>query len=250
MSDAGAPTAARIGGVTAPSGIFEIDRIEARLAPYEWSFAQDCAADIDAMWARDVAAKPALFNGRVLLMQQGALEARVFRAAYFETDYKPFYCWHRMGYPLPAVRNGFAMAALRARDGAFLCGVMGGHTANAGKIYFAAGTPDMGDVQADGSVDLAGSVLRELEEETGITAAEVTSGAGFTALVSPVRAAFMKPVAIDLMADEARALMLARIKTQSDQELSDIYIVRSRADIIEARMPVFLREYLDREFGV
>ena len=44
--------------------------------------------------------------------------------------------------------------------------------------------------------------------------------------------------------------MLARIKTQSDQELSDIYIVRSRADIIEARMPVFLREYLDREFGV
>ena len=181
-------------------------------------------------------------------MHEAALDGRTFRCRYFETDYKPFYGWHRLGFP-PPVRNGFAMAALKSRDGAYLCGVMSENTANAGKIYFAAGTPDMGDVRPDGSVDLAGSVLRELEEETGLRADEVTAGEGFTLLLSAERAAFMRPVSIGLNADEARQLMLARIKNLPEEELTDIYIVRSPADIIEERMPRFLKQYLRREFA-
>ena len=46
-----------------------------------------------------------------------------------------------------------------------------------GKIYFPAGTPDLGDVK-NGALDLAGSVARELFEETGIGADEVDFRAG------------------------------------------------------------------------
>ncbi len=63
------------------------------------------------------------------------------------------------------------MAALRSADGAFLLGEMAPHTANAGQIYFAAGTPDLSDV-FDGRVDLTASVKRELREETGMAADE------------------------------------------------------------------------------
>jgi hypothetical protein len=172
----------------------------------------------------------------------------VFQAGYFETDYAAFMAWRDAGHPGPVIRNGFAMAALRATDGAFLCGKMGGHTANAGKVYFAAGTPDRSDVRPDGTVDLGGSVTRELMEETGLCTEDVTVGEGWTALIETGRVAFMRPVRIDLPAQAARELMLERMTSLEDEELSDIVIVRDMADTEDHDMPPFMRRYLAHIF--
>lgn len=229
--------------------IVRLRQIAARIEPYDWAFARENGDAIAAHWAKVSDGKPAMFNGRILLQHRAAIEDGVFRAAYFETDYAAFMAWRDHGLPGPRIRNGFAMGALRAADGAFLCGRMAKHTANAGMVYFAAGTPDRSDVREDGTVDLAGSVVRELWEETGLTQAEIVVGEGWDAVFTDGRIAFMRPVTIPLPADEARALMLSRIAVMDEQELDDIVILRSAADCDRHRMAPFMKPYLAHIYG-
>jgi 8-oxo-dGTP pyrophosphatase MutT (NUDIX family) len=224
--------------------IVALTRVEALVEPYDWTFARQNEADIAAHWAEISAGKPAMFNGRVMLQHRAAIKDGVFRAGYFETDYAAFMTWRDFGYPGPVVRNGFAMAALRASDGAFLCGVMGPHTANPGKVYFAAGTPDRDDLRPDGRLDLAGSATRELCEETGLTLGEIIVEEHWDAVIQKGRVAFMRPVAIPLPAREARELILSRMARQSEPELSDIAIVTSLAHAEQFDMQPFMRPYL------
>ncbi|MFJ5370049.1 NUDIX hydrolase [Bosea sp. CER48] len=228
--------------------IVRLSRVDARVEPYDWAFARENAEQIAAHWAKISAGKPAMFNGRVMLQHRAAIRDGVFEAGYFEVDYAAFMTWRDAGHPGPVIRNGFAMAALRANDGAFLCGKMGDHTANAGRVYFAAGTPDREDARADGTLDLAGSVTRELSEETGLRLDELNVGEGWTALIEQGRVAFMREVGVDLPADEARALMLERMKTLEEEELSDIVIVRDLAETKNHDMPPFMRRYLAHIF--
>jgi hypothetical protein len=229
--------------------ILTLDRIEAVFAPRQWAFAHERAAEIAAHWQELVAVKPALFNGRVLVQYERHVEGRVFHARYLETDYSAFMAWRDFGWPDRQILNGFAMAALRSRDGAFLLGEMGPHTATAGTIYVAAGTPDRDDVTPEGRVDLYGSALRELAEETRLEESEVRIGEGWTAVHQGQRVAFLRPAVVDLDADAARSLILARLAEEDHPELSDIRIVRSLADIDEAVMPDFLCTYLRYALG-
>ena len=68
-------------------------------------------------------------------------------------------------------------------------------------------------------------------------------------MIVPGRVAFMRPVGIDLPADEARDLMLARIARQDEPELSDIVIVRNLADCAAYDMPPFMTSYLAHIYG-
>lgn len=229
--------------------IVALDRVEAKVETFDWGFARERADEIAAHWAAISAGKPAMFNGRVMLQHRAAIEDGVFHAGYFEADYAAFLAWRDFGLPPPGIRNGFAMAALRAADGAFLLGKMGDHTANPGKVYFAAGTPDREDARPDGTLDLAGSVTRELCEETGLTLDEIAVEERWTAVIVPGRVAFMRPVGVGRPAEEARALMLARIAQQDEPELSDIVIVRNLADCAAYDMPPFMMPYLTHIYG-
>ena len=126
---------------------------------------------------------------------------------------------------------------------------MGEHTANPGKVYFAAGTPDRSDVRPGGALDLAGSVTRELCEETGLTSEEIAVEESWTAVILAGRIAFMRPVSVPLDAETARALMLARIAEQDEPELSDIVVIRGLADCDRYDMPPFMRPYLAHIYG-
>src|SRR5262245_33615275 len=134
--------------------IVPVERLELAFAPRPWPFAQQRRAEIDAHFESLQRANPALWNGRVLMLHEHAIAGAVFRGAYLETDYASLLAWRHLEPPDTEVKNCFAMGALRGSDGAFVLGVMGAHTADAGRIYFPAGLPDLDDIDGE-RVDLA-----------------------------------------------------------------------------------------------
>ena len=231
----------------------EATELDLRLEPTPWAFAQSHADAIAANWRSAVAEKPALFNGRVLLLGRRAFEqtgsgAARMTGAFFEADFSAFIAWKALGFPGPAVENCFSMAALRSSDGAFLLGEMAAHTYNAGQIYFAAGTPDLDDVFGD-RVDLDASARRELAEETGVMASEATVAPGWTILIAPGRVACMKAMVLPLAAEAAAARIEAWLARDPQAEFSRMHIVRASADIDDERTPPFVAAYIRAELS-
>ena len=222
--------------------IVPVDRLDPGFAPYRWRFAETRRHDIESHFAARRQTTPQLWNGRVLLMRDLAIADGALRGMYFEAGFADFMAWRDWNFPDPAIVNCFSMGALRASDGAHLLGVMSRHTANAGRIYFPAGTPDLSDVRGD-TVDLLGNVMREIAEETGLTAADFSVTPGWHAVVDGARVALMRRIDVPHPAVEVRARMRRHLASEVQPELSDIRIVRSNADF-DPKMPRFVMAYL------
>lgn len=218
--------------------------VAARVVPHRWPWAEENTDRIAAHWARRTAERPAMFNGRVLMLAEAGMEGERLEARFFETDYARMTAWLDLGRPGEGASNGFAMGALRGDDGGFILGRMGSHTANAGQLYFPAGTPDLGDVTADGEVDLAGSLLREITEETGLTEADWTVEPAWTVVEEEGRVAFMRIVSLAETAEAACRRIRAFLATEARPELDDVAVVASTADLDAATMPAYLTTFL------
>lgn len=227
--------------------LMHVDRLDLRFTPKPWIFAEQKRAEIDAFFAEMQRDNPALWNGRVLLMYRQRVGNGVFEGDYLETDYASFIAWRRWG-EAAGVHDCFAAAAVVSADGAVLLGEMAPHTANAGQIYFPAGTPDPSDV-VDGRVDLAWSVERELKEETGIGIAELTAETGWTAVVDGPLIVQVKTLRSAEPGHALRARMLAHLAGERKPELSDIHVVRGAQDYAPA-MPPFVTAWLDAFFAL
>jgi 8-oxo-dGTP pyrophosphatase MutT (NUDIX family) len=229
--------------------VVPVTAVAARRLDEPWPWAQENRPLIEAHWARLTARNPALYNGRVLVRRRQALEAGRLALSYVETDYASFIAFRDHGFPDPTTGNSFAMAALRASDGGFIVGRMASHTANAGKVYFPAGTPEPNDVLADGTVDLAGSVLRELAEETGLEPSEVEATDRWVATFAGARTALMREVLAREPAEALCGRIRAFLATEVRPELADVHVVRTAADIDAEAMPPFMQAYLRFALG-
>lgn len=207
-----------------------------------WPFADERRAEIDAHFAKLRAAKPEIWNGRVLILRRGDIAGGVLSGAYSEVDFASFIAWRDWDFPDTSVRNCFPMAALRSSDGAFLLGMMGAHTATAGQIYFPAGTPDRQDLSGD-TVDLGRGVMRELAEETGLTLADAVPEAGWTAAPLGQRIALMKVLQAHANADALAARIRNFLSAQEQPELAGIHVVRSVSDL-RPSMPAYVAAFL------
>jgi hypothetical protein len=230
-----------------PAVIHRVTTLDLSFQERPWPFADQRRADIDAHFAKRQRDTPEIWNGRILLGRDADISGNCFRANYFETDFASLLAWRDWGFPDPEIFNGFGMGALRCADGAFVMGEMGQHTANAGQIYFPAGTPDLDDLR-DGKVDMADSVTRELEEETGLTPADYKADAHWDCVVVGATIAMMRILQADISGEAMRTRIGANLAAQDHPELSAIHLVRGVSDLT-ATMPRFITAFIEAQFA-
>jgi 8-oxo-dGTP pyrophosphatase MutT (NUDIX family) len=202
-----------------------IENLELRFAPLDgWQFAVRYRDKIEAHFAACQRTNPALWNGRVLILRDLEILPPTLCGTYVETG------------------DCFSMGALRGTDGAFLLGVMATHTANSGKIYFPCGIPDLTDITGS-TVDLFGSMARELAEETGILAGEFDAQFGWYAVRAGLQIALIKVLQSSIQASELQESALQFLGTKETPELAGIRIVRNSADF-DPMMPPFVTAFL------
>src|ERR1700688_2226439 len=231
-----------------PPVIHRVTQLDLSVQPWSWPFADERRADIEAHFALKCREKPQLWNGRVLLGRHPDFAGDCLRASYFETDFASFLAWRDWGFPDAGVFNGFGMGALRCSDGAFVLGEMGQHTSNAGRIYFPSGTPDLDDIRGN-AVDIAGSVAREVEEETGLTPADYRAGSHWDCVVSDRAIAMIRMLNVDVSGEELRARIDANLARQTQPELVAIHLVRGVSDLTTA-MPRFVTAFIEAQLAI
>jgi hypothetical protein len=222
--------------------VLRIETLDLTVGPFDWSFAREMRAEIDAHFAAQRRDKPGLWNGRVLLMHRYKIDGACLRGRYFETDFASFMAWRDFGFVDPGIHNCFALGALQGSDGGYVMGVMSGGTANAGKIYFPGGTPDPSDVTA-ARLDLEASVRREVQEETGLAPGMFEFDPGWVCVLAGPLIGLLKPMRANETAERLQASIRAHIASEARPELADAFVARGPSDI-DPMMPVFIQTFL------
>ena len=90
--------------------IAPLDAVEITVEPWTWPFAQARREDMDRHFAARQRERPALWNGRVMLLHRCTREKGVLHGASFETDYASVLAWCDWGRPAAGVFNIAAVA--------------------------------------------------------------------------------------------------------------------------------------------
>ena len=143
-----------------------------RLAPQPHPFEIAHSAAIAEDWVRTKVENPALFDGEVTLFAGLSINPHgVLTGRFHLVRFSTLLYWRKnpdetMGDHL------FAHGVPVTGDGKLLAIRMRHDTANPGLVYFAAGSFDRDDITAEGRLDVAGNMAREIGEETGLDLGE------------------------------------------------------------------------------
>lgn len=231
-----------------PIELARADRLHCVLEHHDWDFDRSRSVEIDRHWDERKRANPALYDGPVLLAHHARREqadegCATFSVKFFQTRFSRFLTWREFGFPGSGVYNCFSMPALRSADGAFLVGEMGAQHSVPGAIYFPGGNPDPSDLR-DGLVDLESSLLRELTEETGLSATEGRVEPDWTIVSVGPRIACIKIIDFPEPAATIQARVDRYLARQEHPELAKAHMIFRRSQLAEPRLLEFARGFL------
>lgn len=160
--------------------IFPVNQINVRVSQEPHPYFLSHKTEIAANWANEVAANPALFDGRMLLMRTVEMREGVVSGECHIVPFSTFLLW-RKTRPAGTALHLFGLPVIVSSDGAVIAIRMAQHTANPGRVYCAAGSLDADDIRAD-YCDIEGNMAREVLEETGLSLSEAKTVSGFHGL--------------------------------------------------------------------
>ena len=202
--------------------------------PYEVEHAEA----IEANWQGEAARNPALFDGKVMLFSRLAWRAGKLDASCHAVRFATYLYWRRTRASATA-EHLYSHAMPVTSDGALVTVRMGAHTANAGRVYFAAGSLDLDDVR-NGRIDIAHNMVREVREETGIDLSGCKRDAAYHGYSSNGGTVIVRRYYLAEPADVVERRIRHFIAAESDPEIAEAVIVRGEHDLpdgLAAHMP-------------
>ena len=209
--------------------ILPVDAVDVRLDPSPHPFALDNAEAIVENWQRELAAKPALFDGTVVLLSQLAYRDNRLVGRCHAVNYSTFMLWRKRRENSGA-EHAYAHAILVAGDNALVAIRMGSHTVNAGRVYFAAGSFEPIDFR-DGQVDVDFNMIREVREETGLDLSGAERGKRYHVLSTASGTVMFRRFHETAPADEIARRISAFVATETDPEIEGPVIIRHATDL-------------------
>jgi len=205
--------------------VFSIDKAEIRILAGDHPFYLAERAAIEANWREEVAANPALYDGRMLLQARVALEDGRLVSEGHEISFSTFLWWRKQ-----ADRRGglhiYAYPVIESADGALVAIRMGSHTANAGMVYFACGSFEPSDV-TDGVCDPEHNMYREVREETGLDLGQARVETGYRVAHFRRAVTLFRVYRFDLPAEEICRRIEAHMQVAEDKEIAGPVVIRS-----------------------
>ena len=219
-----------------PRGVIvPVAQVDVSLDPGPHPFETANAAGIDANWRAEHAANPALFDGKVALLARLAYRDGRLEGACHAIRFATFLYW-RKTRPWPGAEHSFAHAIPVTSDGALVAIRMGPGTANAGKVYFAAGSFDPGDFPG-GKVDIDLNMAREVSEETGLDISGLPRDPHYHALSGASGTVIVRRYFLPQPADAVTESIRAFVASDPEPEIEEPVIIRSADDLPDGIMP-------------
>lgn len=218
----------------AAASLYQVRRVanvDLRLDDAPLALAAGVAGKVARHWQRRVAENRALFDGAILAGQDVVFGEQLLTVSFRATGFSTFLYWREGGGADVNLVDTFGSAVLIAADGAFLVGRAGASTVNAGRTYFIGGFIDRADAGADGRVDIDRSIARELAEEVGLRAGGLVRDPGYRVAYDGRMLSIGTVLRSGLDAASFRAQMLDYARAEPSQEIADIVVVRSEADV-------------------
>jgi 8-oxo-dGTP pyrophosphatase MutT (NUDIX family) len=141
----------------------------------------------------------------------------------------------------------FGSALIVTSDDAVLLIRMAAKTANPGKVYAPAGSLDESDICHQG-VDVQGGILREAREETGLDLSGAKAENRLLGWRSARLVAVFRRFRLEESADVLVSRMRAHIRTDPEQEIADVVVVRGPGDA-GPTAPNYMQAMIDFHFA-
>jgi 8-oxo-dGTP pyrophosphatase MutT (NUDIX family) len=209
--------------------IVPVRSAKVRLDPGPHPFERENATAIAENWRKETEKNPALFDGKVVLLSSLTYADGRLDGHCHVIRFATFMLW-RKTRPFGSAEHAYAHAMPVTRDNALILIRMAGHTVNAGRAYFAAGSFEPQDFRAD-MADIDLNMAREVREETGMDLSGCERDPIYYLRSSEGASVIFRRYYLDEPAEAVAERIRAFVAAEEEPEIEGPVIVRGPRDL-------------------